>query len=97
MLLLNSFVASIIAALAFWCVINPKVKDGIVGKCLYVLVCLAALGVVGVPFSLHAMVTLNATLAALWARNFFTELFWPVIRANLMRRIRCATCPHNKD
>ena len=31
MLILNTFAAAIIAALAFWCVINPKVNDGIVG------------------------------------------------------------------
>lgn len=97
MLLLNTIVAAIIATLAGWCVINPNVKDGIVGKCLYALVSLAALGVACVPYSLHAMVTLNSTIAALWARNFFVELFWPGIRARLMRRIRCATCPHNQD
>ena len=88
--------AAIIAALSFWCVINPKVHDGVVGKCFYVMISLAALGVACVP-TWASLSTLVASIASLWVRNFFTELFWPPIRARILRRIRCATCPHNQE
>lgn len=88
--------ASIIAALAFWCVINPNVNDGVVGKCFYVMVSLAAIGAACVP-SWDSLATLAASIASLWVRNFFTEMFWPSIRARIIRRIRCTTCPHNQE
>lgn len=88
--------AAIIAALSFWCVISPKVNDGVVGKCLYVTVSLAALGVACMP-NWASLSTLVASIASLWAWNFSTELFWPPIRARIIRRIRCTTCPHNQE
>lgn len=96
MILVNVVAVSVIVVWAFWCILYKRVSDGIVGKVLYMLLMLAALGVLSNPGQ-GSETALNCTVAAIGARHFWMKTVWPHIRAAVIRRIRCATCPHNVE
>lgn len=93
MITLNMIVVAVIVLHGFWCLLSKRVSDGIVGKVLYLLLILAAMGVMSKPGQ-GAETVLNATFALIGVRHFWMKTFWPRIRTNLVNRIRCATCPH---
>lgn len=93
MITLNLIVVAVIVIHGFWCLLSKRVSDGVVGKVLYLLLILAALGVLSNPGQ-GAETALNATFALIGVRHFWMKTFWPRIRSNLVNRIRCATCPH---
>jgi hypothetical protein len=93
MITLNLIAVCIIVLHGFWCLLSRRVSDGIVGKLLYLLLILAALGVLSNPGQ-SSEAALNCTFAAIGVRHFWMKTFWPRIRTNLVNRIRCATCPH---
>lgn len=94
MITLNLALVAIIGLHAFWCLLSKRVSDGIVGKVLYLLLVLAALGVLSNPVALSEQTVLNGTIAAIAVRHFWMKTFWPRIRSAALNRIRCATCPH---
>lgn len=93
MITLNVLAVVVIALHGVWSMLSRRVSDGIVGKVLYLLLILAALGVLSNPGQ-TSEVWLNVTFAAIGLRHFWMKTFWPRIRSNLVNRIRCATCPH---
>lgn len=93
MITVNLLAVCIIVLHGFWCLLSRRVSDGVVGKVLYLLLILAALGVLSNPGQ-QAETALNATVALIGVRHFWMKTFWPRIRAKLVNRIRCATCPH---
>lgn len=82
-----------IAAWAFWCLLSRRVSDGVLGKVLYLLLVLAALGVLSHPGD-ESQTALNATFAAIGVRHFWMKTFWPRICSAYSRRVRCPQCPH---
>ncbi|QMP19224.1 membrane protein [Pseudomonas phage Persinger] len=96
MILVNVVAVSVIVVWAFWCILYKRVSDGIVGKVLYMLLMLAALGVLSNPGQ-GSETALNCTVAAIGVRHCWMKTVWPHIRAAVIRRIRCATCPHNVE
>lgn len=93
MITLNLVAVVVIVLHGFWCLLSRRVSDGVVGKVLYLLLILAALGVLSNPGQ-ASEVALNCTVAAIGVRHFWMKTFWPRIRTSLVNRIRCATCPH---
>lgn len=96
MISVNVVAVAVIVLWAFWCILVRRVSDGVLGKILYMLLMLAALGVLSNP-GLQSEAWLNVTFAAIGVRHFFMKTFWPRIREATIRRIRCATCPHNQE
>ena len=93
MITVNVVAVFVIVLWAFWCLMSKRVSDGIVGKILYLLLTLAALGVLSNPGP-QADTALNCTVALIGVRHFWMKTFWPRIRSAALNRIRCATCPH---
>jgi hypothetical protein len=94
MMTLNVLAVTVIVLWAFWCLLSPRVSDGIVGKVLYMLLVLAALGVLSHPGE-RAETILNCTFAAIGIRHFWMKTVFCHLRATVLKRIRCATCPHS--
>lgn len=91
----NAVAVCIIVLWAFWCLVSRRVSDGIVGKVLYLLLTLAALGALSRPGAVAATTeALNCSIAAIGVRHFWMKTFWPKLKACLIHKIRCATCPH---
>lgn len=93
MITLNMFAVSLIVPWAFWCLLSRRVSDGVVGKVLYLLLCLAALGVLSNQDQ-QSQTLLNCTVAAIGIRHFWMKTFWQRIRSAVITRIRCESCPH---
>lgn len=96
-LLVNMAACAVIFVWSTWCVFSRRVHDGILGKVLFAIASLAALGVLlgpqyGYDRPHTAEVTLNAAIALLGLRHLAMKYLWP----RLCRAIRCATCPHSK-
>lgn len=83
--MINQLAVLMIVFWAFWCLLSPKVSDGLVGKVLYLLLGLAALGVLSNP-DRNSETILNCTFAALGVRHVWMKLFFP--------KIRCAVIGH---
>lgn len=96
MITVNVVAVSVIVVWAFWCILYRRVSDGIVGKILYLLLMLAALGVLSNPWQ-DSETWLNVTFAAISIRHCWMKTVWPHIRKATIKRIRCATCPHNQE
>lgn len=94
MMTLNVLAVSLIVIWAFWCLLSRRVSDGVIGKVLYMMLVLAALGVLSHPGA-RAETILNCTFAAIGIRHFWMKTVWLHIRSAVVKRIRCATCPHN--
>lgn len=93
---LNVVAVSVIVAWAFWCILVRRVSDGIVGKVLYMLLMLAALGVLSSPGQ-NSETMLNCTVAVIGVRHFWMKTVWLHIRAAVSKRTRCAACPHKPE
>ena len=96
MITVNVVAVSVIVLWAFWCILYRRVSDGIVGKILYMLLMLAALGVLSNPGQ-NAETVLNCTVAAIGIRHFWMKTAWPHVRSAAIKRIRCATCPNKAE
>ncbi len=95
MVTINMVAVLVIVLWALFCILYRRVSDGIVGKVLYLLLMLAALGVLSNPGQ-SSETLLNITFAAIGVRHVWMKTAFPHIRAFVVSRIRCATCPHNE-
>lgn len=93
MVTINLVAIWVIVFWALFCMLYRRVSDGIVGKVLYVLLMLAALGVWSNPGQ-QSETLLNITFAAIGIRHAWMKTVFPHIRAHVVNRIRCASCPH---
>lgn len=76
MITLNALAVAVIAVWAFWCMLSKNVKDGIIGKVLYLMLMLAALGVLSSPGP-SSNLLLNTTFAALAIRHAWMKKVFP--------------------
>lgn len=97
MVFIGACAVVVIAIHAVWCLLSRRVSDGIVGKVLYLLLVLAALGELSRPNSQVADAVLYYTFAAIGVRHWWMKVIWPHIRIYMISRIRCATCPHKEN
>lgn len=96
MITVNVVAVWVIVLWAFWCILYRRVSDGIVGKVLYLLLMLAAFGVLSNPGQ-GSETALNCTVAAIGVRHVWMKTVFPHIKAAVIRRLRCAICPHDKS
>ncbi|BAO20664.1 hypothetical protein [Pseudomonas phage PPpW-3] len=94
-MMVNLIAVGVIVLWAFWCILCRRVSDGIVGKVLYLLLMLAALGVLSNPGQ-QSETLLNVTFAAIGIRHAWMKTVFPRARAYVVNRIRCAACPHKE-
>lgn len=95
MMTVNTVAITIIVLWAFWCLLSPRVSDGIIGKVLYLLMMLAALAVLSNPEQ-GRETNLNMVIAAIGIRHFWMKTYWPGVREYLMRHL-CRNCPHKPE
>lgn len=88
--MINLLAVTLIVVWAFWCLLSPRVSDGFIGKILYLLLGLAALGVLSNP-NRETETVLNCTFAALGVRHAWMKLVFPKIKCAVMDRINACT------
>lgn len=90
-MVLNLVSAFVIFTWATWCVLSPRVSDGIAGKAVYSAISLStfAMLVHGADgnASQPAEATLHVCMACLAARHYCLRTCWPHIRNRLFRQI----------
>lgn len=69
---------------AMWCLLSPRVSDGIVGKILYLLVCLAAFGYISRPSPVSQML-LNVSFACIALRHWWMKTYWAKVKRSVLR------------
>lgn len=94
MIFLNMAACFVVFAWATWCALSPRVKDGILGKLMFAVLALSALGMMLGPNGWYggrqaAETTLHLAMALLCLRHLTMKLLWP----RIVRRVRCAMCP----
>lgn len=92
----NEIAVSIIVLWAFWCLLSPRVSDGIIGKVLYLLLLLSAIGILSGPGQ-ESETKLNMAIAAIGVRHFWMKTAWPHVRDYLANKLFCNTCPHKPE
>lgn len=94
----NMAACAVIFVWATWCALSRRVRDGILGKIMFSLAALAALGVMlgpqdGYGGARSAEVALNIAVALLGLRHVTMKFIWP----RLVRAARCKFCPKNEE
>ncbi|AIR90755.1 hypothetical protein [Pseudomonas cremoricolorata] len=93
----NAAAAGAIAWWATWAVLSGKVRDGVIGKLLYVVIALSGYALLArAEYPLFSVgtagVTLHIALALAGLRHMFMLTYWPAFRRWLERRITGAHC-----
>lgn len=96
MLSIGMLAVCVIAIHGLWCLLSPRVSDGVVGKVLYLILVLSAFGELSRPDSPVADAALYCSLASIGVRHWWMKTFWPRVRDRLVDRIRCASCPEKR-
>lgn len=92
MMFVNSIAVAVIVIWAFWCWLSPDVHDGIIGKFLFLLLMLAALGVLSNPGQ-DAEVLLNLSVASLAIRHWWMKTYFQRARDFVLSHLRCKNLP----
>jgi hypothetical protein len=92
----TTFIA-IISAWALWSMLSPKVRDGIVGKCIYATIAMAGYAIVQRDETFFitptvAGVTFHAALALAGVRHIFMVTYWLTVKAWICRHLNCEHC-----
>ena len=69
---------------AIWCLLCPRVSDGIIGKFLYLLLSLAAFAFISTPSPFSQML-LNVSFASIAARHWWMKTYWPGLKRGILR------------
>ena len=81
---------------AMWCLLSPRVSDGILGKVLYLLMSLAAFGYMSRPSPLSQML-LNVSFACIALRHWWMKTYWKKVRTGILSRLNpIGVTPHGK-
>lgn len=77
---------------AIWCLLCPRVSDGVLGKVLYLLLSLAAFAFISRP-SPFAQMLLNVSFASIAIRHWWMKTYWAQVKRSIMRYLH----PHGKN
>lgn len=97
MQIFNIAATAVIFVWSTWCVLSPSVNDGIIGKLIFSLAALSALGVmcghIGEQSEGHrtSAALLNLSMALMGVRHVTMKYLWP----RIVRAMRCIDCPKN--
>ena len=75
----------IIVIHAIWCLLCPRVSDGVLGKLLYLLLSLAAFSFVSQPSPFSQML-LNISFASIAIRHWWIKTYWAKVKRDILRR-----------
>lgn len=94
---LNACAAGFISLWATWCVLNGKIRDGVIGKILYAAIAISGYAVLALSdrffFTTHsAGVTMHVALALAGLRHMFMVTCWPKMRRWRSARSDCESC-----
>lgn len=96
MITVNTVAITIIVLWAFWCLLSPRVSDGIIGKILYLMLALAALGILSNPGQ-GSETKMNIVFAAIGIRHFWMKSYWKEVRVYILHRLGCRDYPHKPE
>ena len=69
---------------AIWCLLCPRVSDGILGKFFYLLLSLAAFAFISRPTPFSQML-LNLSFASIAIRHWWMKTYWADVKRYLAR------------
>lgn len=99
---LSTVFISAISLWAMWCVLSPRVHDGIVGKFIYAAIAVSGFAIVSRAETVFvtpttAGVTFHGALALAGLRHWFVANHWPRVKALLCKYLHCEQCLNNTN
>ena len=83
------FAVGLIVIHAIWCLLCPRVSDGVIGKFLYLLLSLAAFAFISRPSPFSQMV-LNLSFASIAVRHWWMKTYWSQVKKSITHYVqRC--------
>lgn len=97
----TTFIA-VVALHALWCVVARKVRDGIVGKVIYITIAISGFVIVTRAETYFisptvAGVTFHGALALAGLRHWFIANHWPRVKGWLCRYLHCEQCLNDES
>lgn len=71
---------------AIWCLLCPRVSDGVLGKFLYLMLSLAAFAFISKPSPFSQML-LNVSFASIAIRHWWMKTYWADVKREVNRYI----------
>lgn len=71
---------------SIWCLLCPRVSDGIMGKVLYLMLSLAAFAFISKPSPASQML-LNVSFASIAIRHWWMKTYWHQVKRSIMRYV----------
>lgn len=71
---------------AIWCLLSPRVSDGVLGKFLYLTLSLAAFAFLSRPSPFSQML-LNISFASIATRHWWMKTYWAGVKRRIMRYV----------
>lgn len=71
---------------AIWCLLCPRVSDGVLGKFLYLTLSLAAFAFISKPSPFSQML-LNVSFASIAVRHWWMKTYWANVKREVNRYI----------
>lgn len=84
MQLVSLIAVALIVIHAIWCLLCPRVSDGVLGKFLYLLLSLAAFAFISAPSPFSQML-LNISFASIAARHWWMKTYWSNVKKAIAR------------
>lgn len=93
----NAFAAGGIASWAVWSIFSGKVRDGVIGKFLYMVIALSGYAILARSDRMFftpntAGVTMHVALFLAGLRHMFMLTYWPRVKRWICRRLDCDIC-----
>lgn len=81
------FAVGLIVIHSIWCLLCPRVSDGVIGKFLYLLLSLAAFAFISRPSPFSQML-LNLSFASIALRHWWMKTYWACFKRLVAHYVR---------
>jgi len=71
---------------SIWCLLCPRVSDGVIGKLLYLMLSLAAFAFISAPSHFSQML-LNLSFASIAVRHWWMKTYWHGVKRCIIRYV----------
>lgn len=71
---------------AIWCLLSPRVSDGVLGKFLYLTLSLAAFAFLSRPSPFSQML-LNISFASIAVRHWWMKTYWAQVKRRILQYV----------
>lgn len=82
----SEIAVGVIVMHAVWCLLYPRVSDGVFGKVFYLLLSLATLAYLSRP-SVSSQMLLNISIASIGIRHWWMKTYWHQVKRSIMRYV----------